>query len=109
MCIRASYAAVRFNAHGSADGIRRPLDTQCPFLFPENPLGIWEDLNTLNIFHHRICHSPILLGLPDAEILSFDENGVHLCDYEDTDSYQITRVFINHRESLLRHLLGNET
>lgn len=54
-------------------------------------------------------HSPILLGLPDAEILSFDENGVHPCDYEDTDSYQITRVFINHRESLLRHLLGNET
>ena len=54
MCIRASYAAVRFNAHGSADGIRRPLDTQCPFLFPENTLGIWEDLNTLNIFHHSI-------------------------------------------------------
>ena len=54
MCIRASYAAVRFNAHGSADGIRRPLDTQCPFLFPENPLGIWEDLNTLNIFHHSL-------------------------------------------------------
>ena len=46
--------ACGFNAHGSADGIRRPLDTQCPFLFPENPLGIWEDLNTLNIFHHRI-------------------------------------------------------
>lgn len=44
-----------------------------------------------------------------AEILSFDENGVHPCDYEDADSYQITRVFINHRESLLRHLLGNET
>ena len=108
MCIRASYAAVRFNAHGSADGIRRPLDTQCPFLFPENPLGIWEDLNTLK-YSIIATHSPILLGLPDAEILSFDENGVHPCDYEDTDSYQITRVFINHRESLLRHLLGNET
>ncbi|KAB5948812.1 ABC transporter ATP-binding protein, partial [Bifidobacterium adolescentis] len=56
-----------------------------------------------------VTHSQILLGLPDADILSFDENGVHPCDYEDTDSYQITRVFINHRESLLRHLLGNET
>lgn len=54
-------------------------------------------------------HSPILLGLPDAEILSFDENGVHPCDYEDTDSYQITRVFINHRESVLRHLPEDET
>lgn len=64
---------------------------------------------TQHIPSYAYGHSPILLGLPDAEILSFDENGVHPCDYEDTDSYQITRVFINHRESLLRHLLGNET
>ena len=54
-------------------------------------------------------HSPILLGLPDAEILSFDGTGIHPCDYEDTDSYRITRTFINHRESVLRHLLGDET
>jgi len=26
-------------------------------------------------------HSPILLGLPDAEILSFDGTGIHPCDY----------------------------
>ena len=53
-------------------------------------------------------HSPILLGLPDAEILSFDETGVHPCDYEDTDSYRITKTFIDRRESLFRHLFGNE-
>ena len=43
----------------------------------------------------KSCHSTKTASIP--------------CDYEDTDSYQITRVFINHRESLLRHLLGNET
>ncbi len=53
-------------------------------------------------------HSPILLGLPNAGILSFDETGVHPCDYEDTDSYRITRTFIDRRESVLRHLFGDE-
>ncbi len=44
----------------------------------------------------------------DAGILSFDETGVHPCDYEDTDSYRITKTFIDRRESLFRHLFGNE-
>ena len=85
---------------------------------PESALSTQQQLTLLEHMYRMAndgsqfiiaTHSPILLGLPDAEILSFDENGVHPCDYEDTDSYQITRVFINHRESLLRHLLGNET
>lgn len=50
-------------------------------------------------------HSPILLGTPDAEILSFDEGSVHPCRYEDTASYQITKMFLNDRESLLRRML----
>ncbi len=54
-------------------------------------------------------HSPILLGLPDAEILSFDETGIHPCRYEDTDSYQITKMFLNHREQMLQNLLDIST
>ncbi len=50
-------------------------------------------------------HLPILLGLPDAQILSFDGPEIHNCDYEDTDSYQITEMFINDRERLLSQLL----
>ncbi len=49
-------------------------------------------------------HSPILLGLPDAEILSFDEGVIHSCEYEETESYQVTEMFINNREQLLRRL-----
>ena len=50
-------------------------------------------------------HSPILLGLPDAQILSFDGGLIHECAWEDTDSYQVTRLFLNDRESLLDKLL----
>ena len=53
-------------------------------------------------------HSPILLGMPDAEILSFDCGKVHPCRYEDTDSYQVTEMFINHRRSMLKGLLSEE-
>ena len=50
-------------------------------------------------------HSPILLGMPDAEILSFDRGNIHPCNYEETDSYQITEMFIRNREQILRQLL----
>ena len=50
-------------------------------------------------------HSPILLGLPGAEILSFDDGEIHPCSYEETDSYQVTSLFINSREQLLKRLL----
>ena len=53
-----------------------------------------------------VTHSPILLGIPGAEILSFDDGAVHTCDYEETDSYQVTKLFLENREQLLRRLLG---
>lgn len=31
---------------------------------------------------------------------------IHPCTYEETDSYQVTEVFINHREHLLHNLLN---
>ena len=53
-----------------------------------------------------VTHSPILLGIPDAEILSFDSGEIHPIEYEDTDSYKITEMFINSREHILKRLLG---
>ena len=50
-------------------------------------------------------HSPILLGTPGAQILSFDEGHVHPCAYEETECYQVTELFLNHREALLSRLL----
>jgi len=53
-------------------------------------------------------HSPILLGLPGAEILSFDDGAVHPVSYEETESYQVTSMFLSHREALLKRLLAEE-
>lgn len=50
-------------------------------------------------------HSPILLAMPDAEILSFSDYGIKKIEYEETESYQITSMFINHREQILNQLL----
>ena len=49
-------------------------------------------------------HSPILLGLPEAEILSFDGGALRTCAYEDTESYRITKLFLEDRRQLLRHM-----
>ena len=52
-------------------------------------------------------HSPILLGAPDAEILSFDGT-VHPVAYEETESYRITKLFVDHRERMLRELFRED-
>lgn len=52
-----------------------------------------------------VTHSPILLGIPNAEILSFDNGSIHTCSYEETESYQVTEMFINNRDALLNRLL----
>ena len=53
-----------------------------------------------------VTHSPILLGIPDAQIVSFNDGTVHNCEYEETESYKVTEMFINNRELLLGRLLS---
>lgn len=55
-----------------------------------------------------VTHSPILLGIPDAEILEFSDAGIHPCEYEETESYRITKLFIENRERMLDRLLHDE-
>ncbi len=52
-----------------------------------------------------VTHSPILLGLPGADIYSFDAGPIHTCEYEETDSYRVMEMFINHRKRMLQELL----
>jgi predicted ATPase len=42
---------------------------------------------------------------PEVEILSFDNGEIYPCEYEETDSYQVTEMFINNREQILKRLL----
>lgn len=53
-------------------------------------------------------HSPILLAIPEAEIFSFDRGEITRCNYEETESYQVTELFINNRERMVRELLEKE-
>ena len=46
-------------------------------------------------------HSPLLLGMPEAQILCFDETGIHEIAWEDTESYRITKLFLDNRNRLL--------
>ncbi len=53
-------------------------------------------------------HSPILLGIPQAEIYSFDNKTLSSCSYEETESYQVMEMFINNRELLTKRLLSQD-
>lgn len=49
-------------------------------------------------------HSPILLGMPNADIFSFADNCIKKVNYTDTESYKITEMFINNRNNILKKL-----
>ena len=49
-------------------------------------------------------HSPILLSFPNADILKFSEEGTKKIPYEESDSYKLTELFINHKERILKQL-----
>ena len=52
-----------------------------------------------------VTHSPILLAMPDADIIGFDGDGLRYLDYEETESYRITELMINHRDRMVSGLL----
>ena len=52
-----------------------------------------------------VTHSPILLAVPDAQLISFDGK-VHECTYEETDSYMITKAFVNDPTAFLKEYLS---
>jgi predicted ATPase len=49
-------------------------------------------------------HSPILLGFPGAQIVSFDGGALAEIDYESTSPARIVRRFMNNREGFLDEL-----
>ena len=52
-----------------------------------------------------VSHSPILLGTPDARIHSFDGGRIHEITWVETESYSVTKLFLEHREAVLKQLL----
>ena len=86
---------------------------------PEAALSPQRQLSFLILLHDTLrdykdaqfiisTHSPILLALPNAQILSFDDNAIHPIAYRDTPAYQISRRFLADHESFLDQLLRPE-
>lgn len=81
---------------------------------PEAALSVERQL-TLLIHINRLAkegaqfiiatHSSILLALPDSEILSFDNDNIRTIDYKETNSYQLTKTFIENKDYMLKLLL----
>lgn len=86
------------------------LDEPEAALSPQRQLTLLMEVDRLSKLGSQFIiasHSPILLGLPGAKILSFDDGKIHACDYEETESYRVTEMFINNREYFLNRLLDS--
>jgi len=86
---------------------------------PEAALSPQRQLSFLILLHQTLrdypdaqfiisTHSPILLGLPGAQILSFDESGIQPIAYEETPAFVITRRFLNAPEAMMERLLAED-
>ena len=82
---------------------------------PEAALSPQRQLSFLILLHDTLrrfkdaqflisTHSPVLLGYPGAQILSFDEGHIHEIPYEESAPMQIVRRFVNDREAFLKEL-----
>ena len=101
-------AFLGFIQDGSRDNGLYFLDEPEAALSPARQLTLLYEMDQLA--HHGsqlivATHSPILLGLPGARIISFDDGELHEIGYEETESYQVTELFINNRERILHELL----
>src|SRR5579883_130799 len=80
---------------------------------PETPLSPTRVLGLLALLKDRVAHgcqfviathSPILMALPDAEILLLDDGRIARAAYDELEHVRLTRDFLNAPERFLRHL-----
>ena len=81
---------------------------------PEVPLSPARQLTLLSLLMEAgsrdgsqfliATHSPILMALPGARILSFDEAPIREVPYEELEHVRLTRDFLNRPEAFLKHL-----
>ena len=114
----SEYMGDNYHANSHGEGNLRFLLFDKPGLYlmdepeaalsPQRQLGLLKHIYEMARLGSQFIiatHSPVLLGCPEAQILSLQEDGIRPCAYEETESYQITRSFLLNKDSLLRHLL----
>ena len=50
-------------------------------------------------------HSPMLMAMPNAQILELSDDGIHAVQYADTEHFRTMRDFLNNPEKVLHYLL----
>jgi predicted ATPase len=84
---------------------------------PETPLSPTRVLALMAMIAERVeqgcqfliaTHSPILLALPGAQILSAHEGRLEPIAWEDTDHVRVTRSFLNNPEGTIRNLMRRD-
>ncbi|SFS17767.1 Predicted ATPase [Dyella sp. OK004] len=83
---------------------------------PEAALSPARQLAALSAIHQLVqddsqfiiaTHSPILLAYPNAQIWQFDPDGISEVAYEDTDSFAVSRDFLNNYPRRIEQLLSD--
>lgn len=80
---------------------------------PETPLSPTRILALISLIRAMVAedcqfivatHSPMLMALPEAEILQFEGSEIAPVPYEETEHVRVTRSFLNNPERYLRQL-----
>jgi predicted ATPase len=80
---------------------------------PETPLSPSRVIALLALLKDRVgagcqfvvaTHSPILMALPDSQILLSEEGNIRPIGYDDVEHVRITKAFLSDPEKFLRHL-----
>ncbi|KGX83945.1 AAA family ATPase [Pontibacillus marinus] len=80
---------------------------------PEAPLSPLKQLSLISLIMDSVregsqfiiaTHSPMLMALPEAELLSIEDGELIRKSYEELEHVKLTKDFLNHPEQFLRHL-----
>ena len=106
----------RSHGEGLLNVLQQHFDTRGFYLLdePETALSFRSQLSVVALLHQLaargsqvLCatHSPVLLSLPDAQILEFGAFGVRAVQREDLELLRDWKSFLEQPELWLRHLL----
>ncbi|MBA3817573.1 MAG: AAA family ATPase [Deltaproteobacteria bacterium] len=87
------------------------LDEPEAALSPQRQLSLLASIHALAHAGSQFIiatHSPILMAYPGALIYQLDATGIRPVDYEQTEHFEITRDFLNHRERYFKHLFASD-
>lgn len=85
---------------------------------PETPLSIQNQLSLLYMIDEAVkkncqfiiaTHSPVIMAMPNARILALTNKGIKEISYEEIESVQLLKQFLNQKEQFFKHLFKEKT